>query len=360
MFTLSTNHRLLNALPFILVIAVTMCGFASLGFAQAPVKQLSLADILIALRSKKAVIEEKNRILTDAVKTRGITFTLTPEIEKELDSTGAHRILIDAIREKVAPVAEVKQAVKIEPAAVPQPVAKPVVATPTFESYRNSATLRFEKGEFEQAIVEIDKALAMRADDAEALTFRAGTNLKLDKTEPALADLNRSVELRPTVAAYVLRAGINEKQGRPVAAETDYRAALVIDPKNDQSLNAIARFDAAVAGKKAAEAKIVVPTVNAPVVPAGPFEAGALNDYAVRLVQPIYSDLDKKLGLKGKVVVQIALDENGKATSIQASSGPKSLKMSAEDAIKRTKFNPVMVDGKPTKATGFIVYNFVN
>ena len=66
------------------------------------------------------------------------------------------------------------------------------------------------------------------------------------------------------------------------------------------------------------------------------------------------------MGLKGKVVVQITLDETGKATFIQASSGPKSLKFSAEDAIKRTKFNPVMVDGKATKATGFIIYNFVN
>ena len=345
------HRRLLKTLPFALVIALTMLAFADLGYGQTSAKQLSLADILIALRSKKAVIEEKNRILTDAVKARGITFTLTPEIEKELDSTGAHRILIDAIREKVAPVAEAK------PAVVSQPIAKPVVVQPTFEIYRNNATSRFEKGDFEQAVAEIDKALALRADDAEAMLFRATANLKLDKANAALADLNRSIELRPSAQAYVLRADISEKQGKPVAAETDYRAALVLDPKNDASLSAVARFNAA---KKAAEAKVVAPVVVAPIVPAGPFDAGALNEYAVRLVQPIYSDLDKKLGLKGKVVVQISLDENGKATSIQASSGPKSLKNSAEDAIKRTRFNPVMVDGKATKATGFIVYNFVN
>ena len=349
--------RLLRTLPFALVIAVTMLGFAGLGFGQTSAKQLSLADILIALRSKKAVIEEKNRILTDAVKARGITFTLTPEIEKELDSTGAHRILIDAIREKVAPAADSKSAVKIEPAVVTQPIAKPVVVPPTVETYRANATSRFEKGEFDQAIVEIDKALALRSEDAEAMLFRATASLKLDRTDSALADLNRSIELRPSAQAYVFRAGISEKQGKPVGAETDYRAALVINPKNDAAISAVSKIDAA---KKAAEAKVVVPTVVAPIVPAGPFDPGALNEYAVRLVQPIFSDLDKKLGLRGKVVVQISLDENGKATSIQASSGPKSLKNSSEDAIKRTKFNPVMIDGKATKATGFIVYNFVN
>ena len=37
-------------------------------------RELTLADIIIALRSKKAVIEEKNRILAVAVKERGITF----------------------------------------------------------------------------------------------------------------------------------------------------------------------------------------------------------------------------------------------------------------------------------------------
>src|SRR5947209_5798559 len=69
--------------------------------ARAQSSQLSLADILIALRSKKADIGEKNKILAEAVKQRGITFSLTPEIEKELDGTGAANDLIAAIRQKM-------------------------------------------------------------------------------------------------------------------------------------------------------------------------------------------------------------------------------------------------------------------
>ena len=71
-------------------------------FAQG--SQLTLADILIGLRSKKATLPERNQILTDAVLTRGTTFAITPEIEKELSTTGADKALIAAIRMKSQPV----------------------------------------------------------------------------------------------------------------------------------------------------------------------------------------------------------------------------------------------------------------
>src|SRR5215813_1770035 len=74
---------------------------APAAFGQAPANaQLSLADILIALRSKKVTLPERNKILTDAVLSRGITFSLTPEIEKELEATGADKDLVDSIRKK--------------------------------------------------------------------------------------------------------------------------------------------------------------------------------------------------------------------------------------------------------------------
>ena len=63
---------------------------------------LSLADFLIALRSKKATMQERNKLLTDATRARGVTFELTPEIEKELEATGADKELVDAIKAKTA------------------------------------------------------------------------------------------------------------------------------------------------------------------------------------------------------------------------------------------------------------------
>src|SRR5687767_8666509 len=64
--------------------------------ARAQGNQLSLADILIGLRSKKVSLQDRNKILADAINTRGTTFSLTPEIEKELAVTGADRSLLDS------------------------------------------------------------------------------------------------------------------------------------------------------------------------------------------------------------------------------------------------------------------------
>src|SRR5438445_13006491 len=94
---LKTNPRSMMIAVFIsaaLVLSISTIA----AFAQGV--QLDLADILIALRSKKLTLPERNKILTDAVATRGTTFALTPEIEKELSVTGADKDLVDAIRKR--------------------------------------------------------------------------------------------------------------------------------------------------------------------------------------------------------------------------------------------------------------------
>src|SRR3954470_8147867 len=98
-----TKSQVRSFLIFALLFGFSLTIFAEFQPLYGQGRQLSLADILIALRSKKAEIDEKNRILADAVKERGITFALTPEIEKELDSTGARMDLIAAIRSKAVP-----------------------------------------------------------------------------------------------------------------------------------------------------------------------------------------------------------------------------------------------------------------
>src|SRR5436190_19495670 len=80
------------SLILFLVIAPMLTAFSIESRAQGG--QLSLADILIALRSKKVTLTDRNKILTEAINSRGTTFTLTPEIEKELTVTGANTVLL--------------------------------------------------------------------------------------------------------------------------------------------------------------------------------------------------------------------------------------------------------------------------
>src|SRR5687767_5162758 len=101
------------------VLALSAAVLTLTAVAQQP--QLSLADLLIGLRSKKVTVEERNTILASAVRQRGITFALTPEIEKELIVTGAWRILLDAVREKSVVAAAAKPTPTPTPAPTPPP-----------------------------------------------------------------------------------------------------------------------------------------------------------------------------------------------------------------------------------------------
>ncbi|HKX84275.1 MAG TPA: hypothetical protein VJL58_08650, partial [Pyrinomonadaceae bacterium] len=88
------------------LLVMTTLVLISSTLVSAQVKQLSLADLLIGLRSQKVPLQDRNKLLAEAVRQRGVTFATTPEIEKELSTTGADDALLGAIREKSAAVAK--------------------------------------------------------------------------------------------------------------------------------------------------------------------------------------------------------------------------------------------------------------
>ncbi len=68
--------------------------------AQSEEIPLTLFNIEKALRSTKVALSERNKLLTEGVKQRGITFTAAPEILDRLVRLGANRQLLEAIAEK--------------------------------------------------------------------------------------------------------------------------------------------------------------------------------------------------------------------------------------------------------------------
>lgn len=345
----------------VLLLAGLLVSTGPLFSALAQARQLSLADILIALRSKKADIQEKNKILSEAVKTRGITFSLTPEIEKELDTTGADPELLLAIREKAAvmkPTVETRS--NPDPSVLAESAVKPSPAPPNFDYYWNRAAASIQKGDIDAAMPDLDHAIELRPGDSASRLARGQALLTQGKFEIAIVDFDTAIQVEKSAAAYFGRAAANEKLGKLDLAIADYQKASELDSQNEAAKTAYLRL---VAEKAKAETKPVaepepVKAVTQPVI-TGPVQIGALNSYASRLVQPVFSEFDRKLGFQGKVVVQISLDENGKVTSVESNSGAKNLRALAIDAIKRSKFNPVMVDGRPVKADGTITFNFV-
>jgi TonB family protein len=89
-----------------------------------------------------------------------------------------------------------------------------------------------------------------------------------------------------------------------------------------------------------------------------PLEVGSLIDKATQKIAPSYPSTAKTARVSGVVKVFILVDEKGVVSKIERSDGPSLLRGAAETAAKQWKFQPVVVDGKPIRMTGFISFNF--
>lgn len=92
--------------------------------------------------------------------------------------------------------------------------------------------------------------------------------------------------------------------------------------------------------------------------PAKPVEFGVLNEKAVTLPKPAYTEEHRRVKARGKVTVRVVVDENGKVTSAQAVDGPLPLREAAEAAARQAVFTPFTEGGIVVKATGVLTYDF--
>jgi protein TonB len=89
-----------------------------------------------------------------------------------------------------------------------------------------------------------------------------------------------------------------------------------------------------------------------------PLVVGSLIEYVTQKVNPVYPQAAKTIRMSGVVKVDVIVDEEGKVSEVQKTSGPQMLQRAAADAIKKWKFKPFVRDGQPIKATGFVSFNF--
>ena len=445
------------AVIFLLLLTITWQS------GQAQQAQMSLTDILIALRSKKATLEKKNELLTEAVKQRGITFALTPQIESELRNNGASAELIEAIQQK-SPKTVVVSTPK------PSPTPTPTPTPPDAAFYQKRADDFLARGEYDRAIADYSEALRLNPQDAVvfysrgfayhykadrdrafadyktalelkpelasqpmlqcvlyksaksenpdkaiedcsktisaaanfALAYFIRGNAYLDKKDNdqailnynktielnpkyasvylyrglafcekqdfviAIADYSKAIELDPkTSMAYNNRGNCYEKKGNLQEAVNDYQQAISLDAANELAKNNLQRIQVkqvqveqigSVPKTEKPEPQVSTPTQTDETQNAN---VGELNSRAVKLQTPVYPQDARRLGIQGKVLVQITIDEQGNVTSAKSTSGNALLRGSAEDAARRSKFKPVLVNNQPVKATGFIIYNYL-
>ncbi len=355
------NYRSTTLMTFFAFLILTFAAPATI----AQQGQLSLVDIITALRSKKATLVEKNQILTEGVKLRGVTFAINSDLEKELRNAGADEQLIGIIRAK-SPV------VKAEP--TPQPKAEPTpapVATPKppdASVFQNKANASFVMGDFDAAITNYTKAIELNPKEPTIYFSRGMAHFNKKNFNPAIADFDKVIELDPTESmAYYNRGVAHENVGAFEKSLADLTKAVELDSDNEPAKSALQRVAAKQPKPMPATTAIkepvkpqTDPNANKQPVAAneGPFNAGPLREQALKLAVPMYPATEKQARTEGMVTVQVTLDEEGKVVSAKATAGPRGLRAASEDAAKRSKFKPVTVDGKPVKATGTVVYNF--
>jgi periplasmic protein TonB len=86
--------------------------------------------------------------------------------------------------------------------------------------------------------------------------------------------------------------------------------------------------------------------------------AATLESYVTRKVPAAYPYTARQARIEGLVVLSIVVDEKGNVQEVKAISGPAVLARSAEDALRHWRFNPIIVDGKPTKIESRVSMDF--
>jgi TonB family protein len=89
-----------------------------------------------------------------------------------------------------------------------------------------------------------------------------------------------------------------------------------------------------------------------------PLEVGSLLPRAAQQVAPTYPATARNARITGKVTVFLMVDEKGAVATVERTDGPELLRRAAEDAARRWKFRPTIVNGQPVRVSGFINFNF--
>ena len=89
-----------------------------------------------------------------------------------------------------------------------------------------------------------------------------------------------------------------------------------------------------------------------------PVNIGSLHNIATQKVNPTYPPTAKSARVMGVVTVFLTVNEKGTVEVVQRSDGPELLRRAAEEAARRWKFKPWIVDGHAVRVSGFLSFNF--
>ena len=97
---------------------------------------------------------------------------------------------------------------------------------------------------------------------------------------------------------------------------------------------------------------------NLPAANSSPLEVGSLVERAVQRIAPAYPQMARSQRVSGTVTVYLVVNERGEVETISRTSGPAMLRSAAQDAARRWRFRPTVIEGRPVRVSGYINFNF--
>ncbi len=104
-----------------------------------------------------------------------------------------------------------------------------------------------------------------------------------------------------------------------------------------------------------------IPEGPPPAEPTGPIRVGGDVKPPEKIVfpSPQYTEIARKARIQGVVIVEAIIDKEGNVTNVKVLKGlPMGLDQSAVDAVKRWKFKPATLNGKPVAVIYNLTVNF--
>jgi len=96
-------------------------------------------------------------------------------------------------------------------------------------------------------------------------------------------------------------------------------------------------------------------------LPEGPIRVGGDVKPPAKIVspQPQYTEIARKARISGVVIVEAIIDKGGNVTNVKVLKGlPMGLDQAAADAVKKWKFEPATLNGKPVSVIYNLTVNF--
>ncbi len=198
--------------------------------------------------------------------------------------------------------------------------------------------IRYRKGSYSQSAAYLERAVALqeKLQGAESLEV-AGLLLSLSEVYVVKGDYKQATPLLQR-AVVIWRKKLDRDDPK-LEQYHDRISCMMITSGHNEELSRI---------------------FTAPEPPPGgaTSDSGVLNGHAIEKPAPRYPEDARAAHISGTVVVKIVVDETGKVIKADRLCGPQELAGASEEAARRARFTPTLLNGQSVKVSGIITYTF--